>query len=287
VATAVPTVDLKYDGPPAHLRYKRRVGLFGAAKRAWASREIVSTLAERQLRARYAQSLLGFAWAVISPVALMVAFTLVFERVGHINTAGAPYALFSYLGLLPWTFFSGSVTAASNSIISNVSLINKIFCPREVFPLGAVAVSVIDAGLATLALLLLFPLSGFTPKATTYWVPLAMVVILLTTLGWSMIAAVTTVYLRDVRNALPLVLQLGLFVTPVAYGFEVIPSGLRPVYSVLHPLGPGIDTLRRAVLFGKPPDWSELGLGAVGALLYFIIGYAIFKRMETGIADVA
>jgi len=112
-------------------------------------------------------------------------------------------------------------------------------------------------------------------------------VLLLTTIAWSILVAVTTVYVRDLRTALPLILQVGLFATPVAYGFDVFPRDLRGIYSFLNPLGPVIDGLRRTVLFGQHPDFSELGLAAVGAVLYFMLGYWAFKRMETGIADVA
>ena len=273
--------------PPKELLFRRRVSLWPSLVEMWDAREITRSLAERQLRARYKQAILGFLWAIITPLVLMVAFTLVFDRVGNINTQGAPYSLFSYLGLLPWSFFSAAVTAGSISLISNLALINKIFCPREVFPLSGVVVAAIDLLLSLLALAVLFVVLGFAPRGTSVWVVLIIPVLLLTTIAWSILVAVTTVYVRDLRTALPLILQVGLFATPVAYGFDVFPRDLRGIYSFLNPLGPVIDGLRRTVLFGQHPDFSELGLAAVGAVLYFMLGYWAFKRMETGIADVA
>src|SRR5207248_5181691 len=117
--------------PPDELLYHHKVSLLTSVREVILARELVRSLAERQLRARYKQALLGFLWSFITPIILMVAFTLVFTKVTKIATGGAPYPLFSYLGLLPWTFFSNSVSSGSTSIVTNTNLINKIYCPRE------------------------------------------------------------------------------------------------------------------------------------------------------------
>lgn len=275
------------DAPPADLLFKRRVSLLGSLRDLWRARGIVRSLAERQLRSRYKQAVLGFAWAIITPLILMVAFTLVFDRVADIETGEAPYALFTYLGLLPWSFFSSSLTSGSISLVSNIALINKIFCPREVFPLAGVLVAAIDLMLSLLALAVLFVVTGFMPRPEAYWVPLIVPIQLLFTVGLAILVAVVVVYLRDVRQGLPLLLQVGIFATPVAYGFDVIPASLQGIYSFVNPLGPVIDSYRRTILFGQAPDFGDLLLGAAGAVLYFVVGFWLFKRMETGIVDVA
>ena len=275
------------DAPPRELIFRRRVSFGQSLGQLWQSRELIRSLAERQLRARYKQAILGFLWAIITPLVLMVAFTLVFDRVGDVETGGVPYALFSYLGLLPWSFLSTSLQSASLSLIGNIALINKIFCPREVFPVAGVVVAGIDLLLSMVALALLFVLTGFAPRGTAVWIPLILPVMLLTAIAWSILVAVIVVYVRDLRTGLPLILQVGLFATPVAYGFEVIPRAARGIYSAVNPFGPVIDGLRRTVLYGGPPDFSQLGLAAGGAVAWFMIGYWAFKRMETGIADVA
>jgi ABC-2 type transport system permease protein/lipopolysaccharide transport system permease protein len=166
-------------------------------------------------------------------------------------------------------------------------LINKVFCPREVFPISSVILAGIDTALATLALIVLFATNGVTPGVMAVWTPVLVLVVVATTTGWALLVSVWTVYVRDVRQALPLMLQLGLFATPVAYGFEKIPAGVRPAYSVLNPLAPVIDGLRRTLLQNRAPDLELLGLAAVGAGFVLSAGYYLFKRLEVNVVDVA
>jgi ABC-type polysaccharide/polyol phosphate export permease len=280
-------VDEQADAPPEDLLFRRRVQPLAVLKELWQARELARTLAERELRARYKQTFLGFAWAVITPVMLMIVFTLFFDKVANIDTGGAPYPLFSYVGLLPWTFFSSSVSSASQSLVSNMSLLNKVYCPREVFPMGSILVAGLDTVIATGVLGLLFAVTQYAPRITSVYVPILLAVQLCFTLGVALLAAIATVYIRDLRQSLPMFLQLGLFATPVAFGLEEIPASLRPLYAVLNPLGPVIDGYRDTVLLGQAPDWGLLGLGAASSLVLLLGGYTLFKRLETGIADVA
>jgi ABC-type polysaccharide/polyol phosphate export permease len=272
--------------PPPELRYRNRVSVGSALKAAWGAREITRSLAERSIRSRYKQAVLGFTWSILTPLVLMVAFTVVFQRLGRANS-DVPYALFAYVALVPWTFFSNSISTASTSIVGNISLINKVPCPREVFPLSAVAQALFDAALACIALVVLFAINTFMPKPTSVWVPLILLIQLAFVAGTSILCSVLVVYVRDLRTALPLGLQFGLFVTPVAYEFARIPVWLRGIYSFLNPLGPTIDALRRTVLYNQAPQLEYLGLGALGAFCYLAGGYWLFKRMEAGIADIA
>ena len=125
--------------PPREIIFKHRVSLIASFREIWHSREILGSLVERSIRSRYKQASLGFAWAIISPLALMLAFTVFFNHVGKVNTNGVPYQTFSYVGLAVWTFFAGAVASGTTSIITNVPLLNKIFCPREVFPLASLS----------------------------------------------------------------------------------------------------------------------------------------------------
>ncbi len=188
----------------------------------WRFRELTVTLAERDLRVRYKQAVLGVAWAVIAPVVMMVAFSVLFNRFAKVNTGGAPYALFSYLGLLPWTFFSNSVSNGGLSLVTNSELLNKLYCPREVFPIAAIADAAVDAAIATCVLAVLFPITGFAPKVEIYYVPLFLVVMAMFTLGVTLAVSAMIVYARDLRLVLPLAIQVGLFVTPVVYGTNSI-----------------------------------------------------------------
>jgi ABC-type polysaccharide/polyol phosphate export permease len=273
--------------PPRELLYHRRMSLRAAMVRLWASREIVLSLAERQLRSRYAQAVLGIAWAVITPFVLLVAFTLIFNRVADVETNGVPYALFSFIALVPWSFFASSLNTGAMSIVGNLSLVQKVPVPREVFPLSGVVMAAFDTIFSIAALAALFVAFTFMPEPTTVWVPLITLVLIMFTIGWAILASVMVVYIRDLRTAMPLALQFGLFVTPVAFPFSVIPKQWRGIYSVLNPLGPLIDDYRRTVLYGQQPQWQYFGLATLGSVVVFVGGYLLFKRMESGIADVA
>ena len=275
------------EGPPASSRFRRRVRVGASLRELWRARELVRTLVERELRARYKQAVLGFAWAIVTPFVMMVVFPLFFQRVVKVDTHGAPYPLFSYLGLLPWTFFSSSVSQGGTSLLTNNQLLNKVYCPREVFPLASVGVAGVDMLIAVAPLAVLFILTTYAPSPSSIWVPVLLLVQMSFTLGVVLFISVLIIYMRDVRHALPIALQLGLFATPVAYGMEVIPASLRVAYSALNPLAPVIDGYRRTVLYGLPPDWHLLVPAMIASALWLIFGYAAFKRLETGIADVA
>jgi ABC-type polysaccharide/polyol phosphate export permease len=274
--------------PPPELRFRRRIRLWPSLRELLARRELVRTLAERDLRARYKQAVLGFSWAVVTPLLLMVAFSLVFPRVAKVSTGGVPYPLFCYLGLVPWAFFSTSVSQGGQSIINNSALQNKVYCPREVFPIAAVAVAAVDGLISSLVLCLLFPIFGVAPAAESYWVPVLLAVQVAFTLGIAMAISAVMVYLRDIRHVLPIILQLGLFATPVAFSLDqLVPQALQPLYVALNPLGAVIDGYRSTILYGQQPDLQLLAIAAVSAVVFLSVGYLMFKRLDTGFADVA
>ncbi|MEY2423141.1 MAG: lipopolysaccharide transport system permease protein [Acidimicrobiaceae bacterium] len=276
------------DQPPPEIVFRRRLHLVTAMKELWAARELVGTLTERNLRSRYKQTFLGFAWSLITPVTLMVVFTVFLRRVAHIETGGIPYPIFAYVGLLPWSFFSGAVSASSQVIVQNNALLNKIYCPREVFPISTVTSAAVDTACAMVALLVLFAVNGFMPTAGVVWVPMLTVVLVLFTVGVCLLLSALTVYVRDLRYGVTIILQLGLFATPVAYSLNtVVPKAWQPVYAACNPLGPVIQGFRDTVLVGDQPEYGLLGIAAVSSLVWVALGYVVFKRMETGFSDVA
>jgi ABC-2 type transport system permease protein/lipopolysaccharide transport system permease protein len=275
------------DSPPSELIFRRRVRVRTALAEVWSSRELVRTLAEREIRARYKQALLGFSWAVITPLVLMVVFTVFVRRVAVVDTGDVPYPLFAYLGLLPWTFFSTSLSAGGQSLVTNSALLNKIYCPREVFPLASVIVAGVDTVISTAILGVLFVVFTFAPTITSLWIPLLLLVQIGFTIAVTLIISGVLVYLRDLRQALPLILQFGLFATPVAWGIDVVPSSLQLPYSIINPLAPVIDGYRRSILFGQAPQWDLLLPAAASTVVMLVVGYKVFKRLETGFADAA
>jgi ABC-type polysaccharide/polyol phosphate export permease len=247
--------------PRPEISFRRRVRLLAAVRELWHFRELVLTIAERDLRVRYKQAVLGIAWALITPVIMMIAFTVIFTKVAQVitHTHGVPYPLFSYLGLLPWTFFSTFIATRGDEPVGNVPLLNKLYCPREMFPIAAMIDAAVDGLIAALVLLLLFPLSGFAPKLTSLYAPLLMIPLIAFTLGLLLAISVIVVYMRDLRLVLPLIVQMGLFATPVIYSPETLFKSklLLVAYSVVNPLVPVLDGQ------GEAPNW--LSYGAAGA----------------------
>lgn len=273
--------------PPEHLRYRRALHFRAAMRELWADRVVVRSLAERELKARYSQTVLGFAWALLAPVTLMIVFSVFLRRVTAIDTQGVAYPIFSYVGLLPWTFFQGAVSTGGTSLISNTALLNKVYAPREVFPLASITTRVVDSACATLALFALFAIYTQAPQATSFWaIPLLLILFTFTT-AVTLFVSAATVYLRDLRHALPLILQLGLFVSPIAYSVENVPERWRELYVGLNPIAAVIDGLRRSVLYGDAPNALYTSIAAGTSVVLLVGAYFAFKQMETGFADVA
>lgn len=283
--SGAPTIGL--DEPPAGLRYRRRLSPGAAMAELWQARGLIRTLVERDLRVRYKRTFLGIGWALVSPVMFMVVFTFFFEKAAHIATGGVPYALFSYVALVPWNFFAQGVSSGSGSLLSNMALMNKVYCPREVFPIASLLTAAFDTLVSAVILGVLFLAYGYAPGAASGWLPVILIVEIMFTLGMSLFAAGTIIYLRDLRYLVPLGVQLGMFVSPVVYGITVIPKGLRPLYALLDPMGPVLDSIRRTSLHNLPPEWGLLGLAAISSTAWVVLGYWLFKRLETGFADIA
>ncbi len=273
--------------PPPELLYRHRLNVRRDLRDLWRSRRLVRTLAERDIRASYKQSFFGFGWAIVTPLLTVLVFTVVFKRIGKINTGDIPYPLFAYVGLLPWSFFTSSVSSGSGSLIFNSTILNKVYCPREVFPVAAILVQAVDTVLASAVLGLLFIYYGTAPKLTSLWIPVLVLVQLALTVGLTLAFSTAIVYVRDLKQVLGGILQMGLFLTPVAWGIRSVPSEWRSAYCAINPLAAVIDGYRRTVLQGKAPAWDLLLPAAVTSTIVLIAGYYIFRRLEGGIADVA
>jgi ABC-type polysaccharide/polyol phosphate export permease len=275
--------------PRPEIWFHRKVNFLAAVKELWRFRELTVTLAERDLRVRYKQAVLGVAWAVIGPLVMTIAFVVLLNRVTKVNTGGVPGSLFVSLSLLPWTFFSSSLSNGGLSLVTNNELLNKLYCPREVFPIAAIADAAVDAVIATFVMSLLFPITGFAPKAEAYYLPLLLLVMVMFTLGMTLAVSAIVVYARDLRLVLPLAIQVGLFATPVAYRVSTISDSklLQVIYSAVDPIAPVIEGMRATVLEGRAPEWTLLGVGAASSLIVLMGGFMLFKRLETGMADIA
>jgi ABC-type polysaccharide/polyol phosphate export permease len=275
------------DEPPSHLIYRHQAGVRTSLRALWASRDIIYTLAERDIRAQYKQATLGFLWALIYPLAMLGIFTIIFSREASNGIPGIPYPILAYIGILCWTFFSGSLGTGGVSLLSNNALMSKTQFPRECFPLETILVTAVNSVLAWIPLILLFVFYRFVPYPTTVWVPLFILIELAFTIGFTVMVSALIIQMRDLAQVLPIVIMLGLFATPVIWQFSKIPPRAQIVYGFFSPLGPVIDDTRRAMLLGLNPVPGPLLAAIAGSIVYLVLGYRVFKRLEVNFADIA
>lgn len=263
----------------------------------YAHRELVLTLAWKNIARRYKQAYLGIAWAVIKPVTLMLIFTLVKSFVG-IDSGSIPYPVLTFAALMPWIFFQESASECVNSVVGNTALIKKIYFPREIFPITAVGTKLIELGINFFILAALMVWYGMLPSVHALWVPVIILYTMLAVLTIGFFGAAINVYYRDMGQALPVLLSLLMYASPVIYPLQLVKdkllvqqaagewsATLYTLYTV-NPLAGIIDAFQNVVLRGQPPDWPALLPGAIGVVVLLPLSYAFFKRAESWFADV-
>jgi len=242
-------------------------------------RELLYSLVLRDIKIRYKQSFLGIAWAMFTPLAMMLIFTFVFSRITKISTGEIPYPIFAYCGLLPWTFFSGSLTGATVSLVSNRSLVTKIYFPREVFPLAAILSKFVDF---CIALVILFGLMIYF-RVSFHWTillfPLLLVVQVLFMAGLAFFLSMGYLFYRDIKYIFDVIIMLWMFATSVIYPINVESPTLQRIL-MLNPMTPILDSYRSLILEGRIPNISSLSLPTVIAVAFFIIGWVWFHKSE-------
>jgi lipopolysaccharide transport system permease protein len=249
------------------------------------SGDLLRTLSVHRINVRYRQTLLGIGWAVLQPLLMMAIFAVVFSRLAQMPSEGAPYALFAYVALLPWTFFATSVGNATGSLVNHTQLITKVYFPREVLPLSYIIAALFDfaIGLAALGALMAWFHVPVT-AATLYLVP---VVALLATwaLAVSLLTSAAQVRWRDVGVAMPVLIQVWMFVSPVIYPLSVVPASWRPLY-LLNPVAGIVNAFRDVLLRGRPPDAEPLVYAVLVTAIALPLAYLVFKRTEATMADI-
>jgi lipopolysaccharide transport system permease protein len=228
--------------------------------------------------------MLGGLWAVLQPLAMMAVFTMVFTRLVKLPSEGVPYALFAYAGILPWNFFSGTVSSATGSLVSHAQLVTKVYFPREILPISYAISAIVDLLIGSVALIAL-AVFYHVPVTGELTAVLPIVALLgACSLSCGLFLSAVQVRFRDVGIALPIALQLLMFGSPVLYPLSVVPASWRPLY-LLNPVAGLIDGFRRSVL-GIPLDLQALSMAAVVTALMLPVAYLAFKHAEVTIADV-
>jgi lipopolysaccharide transport system permease protein len=250
----------------------------------WEYRELAAFLAIRDIRVRYKQAVFGAGWAVLQPLAAAAVFTLVFRRLARMPSDGLPYPLFAYVGLSVWTYFSGAVTRATQTLVQNAALVSKVYFPRLIAPLAAVMPGLLDLFIALSLLVVLVPLYGGSVGWAVLTVPLWVVPLMAAGLGVGLWLGTLNVSYRDVNQGVSLLVQLWLFVSPVAYPSSAVPEPWRVVY-FLNPAAGAIEGFRWALL-GAP--WPGPGVLVSLATTAVVLagGVLYFLRMERRFADV-
>ena len=247
-------------------------------------RELIFALTQREIKARYRQSLLGIGWAIAQPLAFMVVFSLVFSRVARLPTEGIAYPIFAYSALVPWTFFANALTTATIGLVSQRSIVTKTYFPREVIVLSQVGARFVDFLAAALVLALMMVGYGIAPTVWLLLLPVLLVVLLALIVAVSLITSALNVSFRDLAPVVGLGLQVWLYLTPVAYSLTSIPDELRPLY-ILNPMVGLIEGFRSVIARGQPPAWDLLALSTGISVLLLVVAYVYFKYAERAFAD--
>ncbi len=246
----------------------------------WNYRDLLYILTMRDIKVRYKQTALGAAWAVIQPLVTMLIFTIFFGRMAGLDSDGLPYPIFAFAGLLPWIFFSNAVTNSGNSLVGNSNLITKVYFPRIVIPIASVAAGLIDLAISFVLLVLLMIYYRVGLSWQMLMIPVLIVPICLLAIGIGMWMSALNVKYRDIRYALPFIIQLGMFasgiITPIPERWHWL--------AVFNPIAAFIEAFR-AACFGKPFDWTTLGAATLITLVILVFAAYNFRRMEREFAD--
>jgi len=252
----------------------------------WQYRELLMIFAWRDIKVRYKQTIMGIAWAIFQPLFTMIIFTIFFGNLAKIPSDGVPYPIFVYSGLLFWTYFSSSLTNASNCMVENESIIKKIYFPRLLLSISATVTPIIDFCFAFVVFLGLMVIFRFMPNI---WglliVPLLLLISMVTASGVGLFLASVNVKYRDVRYILPFFIQIMMFVTPVIYPVSIIPEAYKWV-AFLNPMTGVINSARILILGDGVIDWFGIYVSSICAILYFVLGVMYFRKTERFFADI-
>jgi lipopolysaccharide transport system permease protein len=251
----------------------------------WSSRELLYFFVWRDIKIRYKQTAIGAAWAVLQPLLTMLVFSLFFGRLAHIPSGGLPYPVFYYSALLPWMYFAAALQNATNTIVENQRLITKVYFPRLTLPLSAVVSGLVDFGVSFLMFLVIMAYYRIRPSAAMLWLPLFLLLAVLTALGVGLwLSALNAIY-RDVRYVLPFLVQFWMFASPIAYASSLVPARWRWLYG-LNPMAGVIEGFRWSLTGRGDPPGRMFVVSALVVVAVLLSGVGYFQKMETTVADV-
>jgi len=250
----------------------------------WQYRELLYFLTWRDIKVKYKQTVLGATWAILQPLLSMVVFTLFFGKLANMPSDGIPYPIFSFCALVPWTYFANALSASGNSLVGSANLISKVYFPRLIVPGASVLAGLLDFGIAVLVLLGMMAYYGIAPGWGIFMVPVLLILTMGTALGVGALLSALNVEYRDVRYAMPFMIQLWMFATPIVYPLSLVPERFQWMVA-LNPMV-GIIEGYRAALLGRSFPRTPLAISSVLCLLLVVAGAFYFRRVEKTFADV-
>jgi lipopolysaccharide transport system permease protein len=251
----------------------------------WRYRDLFYFLVWRDIKTRYAQSVLGIGWAVIQPVFSMIVFTIIFGNLAKVSSDGVPYAIFNFVALVPWTYFSASLTGATSSLVNASELISKVYFPRLVIPFAPVIGKLVDFGIGMILLFGMMVWYQITPSVEALFLPLMVILMMITAGGVGLWLTAMAIQYRDINYAIGFIVQILMYAAPVVYSTSLVPEQWRLVYAI-NPMVGVIESFRAGLLGTVAMPWDLIGVGTLSALLIFISGTIYFRRMERIFADV-
>ncbi len=247
--------------------------------------ELVRELSIREIKARYKQSVLGYAWVILNPFFQMLVMSFVFSKILRFPTLGVPYAIFLYAGLLPWNLFANSLVSSTNALVSNASLLTKIYFPREIFIISTTLAKIVDFFLASTVFILFMIFYQLPITWNILWFIPIFAIQQLFTYGLSLILASLNLFYRDIQYVLTLIVMVWMYLTPVIYPTEIFPEQYKWIFQ-LNPMAVIINAYRQTILGGGMPNLTSLGIGLFVSLLVTFVGIKLFKKLEGVFADV-
>jgi lipopolysaccharide transport system permease protein len=265
---------------------ERRKGMFYRDLAAvWEYRELLYFLVWRDVKIRYKQTVIGMAWAFLQPVVQMIIFTAIFGRFAKIPSDGLPYPIFTYVALLPWNYFASALQRSIQSVVADSGLVSKIYFPRLILPITGTMTGLVDFSVSFLLLFVMMIWYGVAVTWEALLVPLFVLFALVTALAVGLWLSALNVRYRDVGHAMPFLIQIWMFVSPVVYPVSMIPEKYRLLYS-FNPMVGVIEGVRWALLGKAGPDFSVMAMSAVVVIVLLAGGLIFFRNMERTFADV-
>jgi lipopolysaccharide transport system permease protein len=248
-------------------------------------RELLTELTKREIKQRYKQSVLGYAWVILNPFIQMLVMAFVFSKILRITDLGVPYPIFLYAGLLPWTLFTNALMSSVNALVGNAGLLTKVYFPRVIFVQSTILAKIVDFFLASTVFVLFMMYYQLPITVHVLWFIPIFLIQNLFTYGLSLLVAASNLFYRDIQYLLGLLLLVWMYLTPVIYPTDIFPEQYRWIFQ-LNPMAVFINAYRHVILGGGPPNFTSLGIGLILSVVLYLIGMNIFRRLEGVFADV-